>query len=114
VQLDLGGRRWSSSPSDSAPIGSTSSAIGRRTWITLTLLPFQPFECLPDFLASTDVLLVLLEADAGRFSVPSKILSYLCETRPVLGAVPSGNAATRTLTQRTAGVVVAHRTVANW
>ena len=75
----------------------------------LTLLPFQPFECLPDVLASADVLLVLLEADAGRFSVPSKILSYLCAARPVLGAMPSGNAATRTLTQRTAaGVVVAH------
>ncbi len=57
------------------------------------LLPFQPFEDLPDVLASGDALIALLEPDAGEFSVPSKVLTYLCAGRAVLGLMPSANAA---------------------
>ena len=43
----------------------------------LRVLPFQPFEELPNVLGAADVLIALLEGDAGEFSVPSKVLSYL-------------------------------------
>lgn len=64
-----------------------------RLGVSLTLLPFQPYERLPEVLGTGDVLVVLLEQDAGAFSVPSKTLSYLCAGRPVLGLVPAENLA---------------------
>jgi glycosyltransferase involved in cell wall biosynthesis len=57
------------------------------------MLPFQPYDRLPEVLGAADLLLVLLEADAGAFSVPSKTLSYLCAGRPILGFVPAENLA---------------------
>ena len=66
-----------------------------RLGVPLTLLPFQPYERLPEVLASGDVLVVLLEQDAGAFSVPSKTLTYLCAGRPVLGLMPEENLASR-------------------
>ena len=72
----------------------------------LTLLPFQPYERLPEVLGSADVLVVLLEQDAGEFSVPSKTLSYLCAGRPVLGLMPAENLAA-TLVAEADGCVLA-------
>jgi colanic acid biosynthesis glycosyl transferase WcaI len=68
-------------------------AEAERLDVPLTLLPFQPYEQLPEVLGSGDVLVVLLEQDAGAFSVPSKTLSYLCAGRPILGLMPSENLA---------------------
>lgn len=67
--------------------------------VDLTLLPFQPYDRLPEVLGSGDVLVVLLAADAGEFSVPSKTLSYLCAGRPVLGLMPADNLAAQLLRQ---------------
>ncbi|WP_203336323.1 glycosyltransferase family 4 protein [Nocardioides limicola] len=64
-----------------------------RLAVPVTLLPFQPYERLPEVLGSGDVLVVLLEKSAGAFSVPSKTLSYLCAGRPVLGLMPAENLA---------------------
>jgi glycosyltransferase involved in cell wall biosynthesis len=64
-----------------------------RLGVPLLLLPFQPYERLSEVLGSGDVLVVLLEQDAGAFSVPSKTLSYLCAGRPVLGLMPAENLA---------------------
>lgn len=72
----------------------------------LALLPLQPADRLSDMLASADVLVVLLQADAGVFSVPSKILSYLAAGRPILAAIPADNLAARTIHRAEAGVVV--------
>jgi GDP-D-mannose 3',5'-epimerase len=72
----------------------------------LRVLPYQPYERLPEVLASGDVLLAILEPEAGVFSVPSKILTYLCAGRPVLAAVPGENAAARLLDSAGAGIVV--------
>lgn len=72
----------------------------------LTLLDFQPYECLPDMLASADVLLVLLEPDASRFSVPCKVLNYFCAGRPVLAVVPPDNAVAQMIRSAGAGLVV--------
>ena len=68
-------------------------AAAARLGVPLTLLPFQPYADLPDVLASGDLLVVLLEQDAGEFSVPSKTLSYLAAGRPVLGLMPPENLA---------------------
>jgi glycosyltransferase involved in cell wall biosynthesis len=67
--------------------------------VDLTLLPFQPYERLPEVLGTGDVLVVLLASDAGAFSVPSKTLSYLCAGRPVLGLMPADNLAAHLLRQ---------------
>jgi glycosyltransferase involved in cell wall biosynthesis len=72
----------------------------------LTLLPFQDYVDLPDMLGSGDVLLVLLEPDAGVFSVPSKVLTYHCAGRPILGALPHDNLAARTIVGNGSGLVV--------
>ncbi|MGN6723721.1 MAG: glycosyltransferase family 4 protein [Marmoricola sp.] len=71
----------------------------RRLDVDLVLLPFQPYERLSEVLGSADVLVVLLEKDAGVFSVPSKTLSYLCAGRPVLGMMPSENLAAALVSQ---------------
>ena len=72
----------------------------------LVFLPLQPIEIFPDMLGAADVLIALLEADAGEFSVPSKILSYLCAGRPTLLSAPSGNLASRVIEQAGAGLCV--------
>lgn len=72
----------------------------------LKLLPFQPFDRYPEVIASADVLVALLEPSAGQFSVPSKVLSYLCAGRAVLGAIPPQNLAARTVERAGAGLVV--------
>ena len=73
---------------------------------TLTVLPFQSYERLPDTLGSADVLLAILEPDAGVYSVPSKILSYHCAGRAIVAALPAENLAARTIERAASGVVV--------
>ncbi len=73
----------------------------------LTFLSLQPIELFPSMLGAADVLVALLEADAGEFSVPSKVLSYLCAGRPTLLSAPAGNLASRIIEQAGAGLCVA-------
>ncbi|MCP3873869.1 MAG: glycosyltransferase family 4 protein [Desulfobacteraceae bacterium] len=72
----------------------------------LILFPFQPFRDLPDVLATGDVLLAILEPDAGVFAVPSKVLTCLCAQRPLLLAVPPENLASVIVTDSRAGFAV--------
>lgn len=71
----------------------------------LRTFPLQPFDRFSDLLGSSDVLLALLENDAGDFSVPSKILSYLCAGRAILLSAPSSNLASRVIANARAGLV---------
>lgn len=71
----------------------------------LTLLPFQPYEALPDMLGAGDVAIALLEPEAGVFSVPSKVLSYFSAGRPILAAMPRQNLAARLIEREQAGLV---------
>ncbi len=75
----------------------------------LLLLPYQTFAELPAVLATGDVLVGILEEDAGVFSVPSKTLSYLCAARPLLLAVPQENLAARITREQGAGITVQPR-----
>ena len=72
----------------------------------LILLGYQPFEQLPKVLASGDILTGVLEEDAGVFSVPSKVLTYLCAKKPILLAVPEVNLAARIIREEEAGLTV--------
>jgi colanic acid biosynthesis glycosyl transferase WcaI len=92
-----------------------SQGLGRE-WLeeraatapNLTLLDYQPYEQLPNMLATADVLVVVLEKDASRYSVPSKVLNYFCAGRPVLGVLPGDNAVARAIETSSAGLVVDH------
>jgi glycosyltransferase involved in cell wall biosynthesis len=70
------------------------------------VLPYQRIEDLPAVLATGDVLISVLEESAGIFSVPSKVLSYLCAGRANLMAVPSVNLAARIVREIQAGITV--------
>lgn len=71
----------------------------------LVLLDFQPYDALPLVLASADVLAVILEPDAGAYSVPSKVLTYLCAGRPLLAALPASNLAARVIEKSGSGLI---------
>ncbi len=72
----------------------------------LVLLPFQPFEDLPDVLGAADVVVTLLEPDAGTFSCPSKVLTYLCAGRAQVGAIPADNRAAKVIRESGGGITV--------
>ena len=58
------------------------AAIAEDAEPALVLLPFQPYEVLSEVLASADVLLAILEPEAGAFSVPSKSSATTAPARP--------------------------------
>ena len=72
----------------------------------LEVLPLQPFEQLPQMLASADVLVAILQPDAAGFSAPSKVLTYLAAGKPIVAAIDSENAAAQVIMRARAGVVV--------
>jgi putative colanic acid biosynthesis glycosyltransferase WcaI len=78
----------------------------RRSLSNVVMMRFQPFDDLAAMLASADVLIGVLGRDAGVFSVPSKVLTYLCAQRPLFLSVPAENLAARIVTDVGAGVVV--------
>ncbi|HBG73902.1 MAG: hypothetical protein A2X25_03255 [Chloroflexi bacterium GWB2_49_20] len=71
----------------------------------LVVLPFQPNEVYAQVLGTADVLVSILNEDAGVYSVPSKVLTYLCAGRPLLLSIPFENAASRMVIQAEAGLV---------
>lgn len=72
----------------------------------VVLMDYIPWDVVPDMLGAADVLLVLLEHDAGTFSVPSKVLTYLAAGRPIVSAMPAENLASLTIAAAGAGRVV--------
>ncbi|ALG67294.1 glycosyltransferase family 4 protein [Beggiatoa leptomitoformis] len=72
----------------------------------LKILPFQPFEQMSAVLSSADVLMAILEPDAAIYSVPSKILSYVCIGKPLLVAVPDNNLGAKIVNQSHCGKTV--------
>jgi len=89
-----------------------SEGLG-RAWLerqpprrNLVLMDFQSYSEMSEVLGAADVLLAVIEKDAGVFAVPSKVLSYFCAARPVLLAAPETNLAARTLLRANAGFTV--------
>jgi glycosyltransferase involved in cell wall biosynthesis len=81
----------------------------RRSLSNLTVLPFQPFETFSEVLATADVLLAMIEPDAATYSVPSKVLSYLCAGRPIVLSADELNLSARTVRRANAGKVISPR-----
>ena len=71
----------------------------------LHVLPFQDRRRLPQVLGTADVLVAMLESSAGSFSVPSKVLSYLCAGRPIVASVPEHNDVAKLLQETVSGLV---------
>jgi glycosyltransferase involved in cell wall biosynthesis len=88
-------------------IGAEWLAARGRDEPGLLLLPFQPHARFSEVLAAADVLVAILEADAGVFSVPSKILAYLCAGRPLLLSIPPDNLAARIVARSDGGLAIA-------
>ncbi|MGI4749987.1 MAG: glycosyltransferase family 4 protein [Janthinobacterium lividum] len=70
----------------------------------LIILPYQDYNHLSSVLSSADILLSILEKDAALFSVPSKVLTYLCAAKPLLLSVPSTNLSAKIVIQAEAGL----------
>ena len=60
---------------------------------TLQVLPYVPFDDVPDLMGSADVLTAVLSEDAAKYSVSSKVLAYACAERPISAAIPKDNRA---------------------
>ncbi len=71
----------------------------------LLLIRQQPYNKLADVLASADILIATLELEAGIFSVPSKIMSYLCAGRALLLSAPIENLASRIIKESECGII---------
>ena len=71
----------------------------------LLLLDYQPYPDLPEVMGSADLLVAILEPDASRYSVPSKVLTYLCAERAIVGFLPADNSIGQLLESEGAGVV---------
>lgn len=78
----------------------------KKSLENLKILPLQPFDVFPQVLASATILVAVIEREAGEFSVPSKILSYLCAGRPIVLAAPKENLASKIVSDTGAGLVV--------
>ncbi|MCP8890318.1 glycosyltransferase family 4 protein [Sphingomonas faeni] len=69
----------------------------------LSIHPWVSFADLPKMLSGADILVAIIEPDAGIYSVPSKVLTYLGIGRPVLASVPLNNLAARLIKNNQAG-----------
>lgn len=105
-------RSLAGQPADPAVV-VVSEGLGAR-WLAahgtpadpIRVLPYQPEDRLPETLATADVLVLLLGADASRYSLPSKFYTYACAGRPVLAVVPAGSEIARLVDEAGCGLVV--------
>lgn len=72
----------------------------------LLLLPFQDFRDMSQVLGAADILLAILENDAGTYSVPSKVLTYLCAKKPIVLAMPPDNLSAAIVLDNKAGYCI--------
>ena len=72
----------------------------------LVVIDYQPFERLPEVLATADLHLVPLRTGLGDMSVPSKIYSVFGAGRPVIASVDPGTEIERIVVESEGGVVV--------
>ena len=71
--------------------------------LNIKMLPLQPYKKMSDILNSADVLLGILSKDASKFSVPSKILNYLCAGKPIILSAPKDNLAATIISESKSG-----------
>jgi glycosyltransferase involved in cell wall biosynthesis len=91
--------------SEGANVSALQKEAEARGLRSIEFYPFQPYEDFPSVLATSSVLIAILDDEAGVFSVPSKVLSYLCAGRPILLCAPPENFASRVVLEAEAGFV---------
>lgn len=91
--------------SQGAAARSVAAKAAERGLANVSVRDWLDFADLPKALAGADLLAVLLEPDAGAYSVPSKVLTYMCVGRPVVGSIAADNLAARIITRAGAGIV---------
>ena len=67
------------------------------------LFPIQPFDKINEILSSADICLSILNKDASKFSVPSKILNYLCAGKTILLCAPKNNLSSKIIDESNSG-----------
>jgi colanic acid biosynthesis glycosyl transferase WcaI len=72
----------------------------------LLVLPYQDYDIFPKVLGGSDILLSILEENASLFSVPSKVLTYLCAQKAILLSVPLDNLSAKIVTNSKSGYCV--------
>ncbi|PZX64382.1 glycosyltransferase family 4 protein [Hydrotalea sandarakina] len=72
----------------------------------LIILPYQNFHDFSYVLGVSDILVAVLENEAGLFSVPSKVLSYLCSQKPIILSAPLENLSSKIVINSGAGFCV--------
>lgn len=88
------------------PVVNALAAQAREQGVrNFTVAPWVPFKDLPLMLSAADIFVALIEAEAGVYSVPSKVLTYLTIGRAILASVPRVNLAARLLESAGAGLV---------
>jgi len=81
-------------------------AAAERRIVNLRFLPFQPEERLNEMQAAADTGLVTLLAEAGRTSMPSKVLAYMAAGRAVIASVSDDCDTARLVREDQCGIVV--------
>lgn len=91
--------------SEGAPASGLAQEAKEKGVANLSVHPWVPFADLPKMLSGADVFVAMIEEEAGVYSVPSKILTYLAVGRPILACVPRENLAARMIENNDAGRV---------
>lgn len=88
--------------------GAVAESLARKAAAegvtNLRVKPWVPFADLTDVLGNADILVAMIEEEAGAFCVPSKVLTYFGCGRPVLASVPRNNLARRLIERADAGL----------
>jgi colanic acid biosynthesis glycosyl transferase WcaI len=72
----------------------------------ILFMPFQPREQLSRVFGAADVALLTTRSDYGDASVPSKLISYMAASRPVICAAAEQSTVARTVVDSGSGIVV--------
>ena len=72
--------------------GESEALVRERGLANVRFLPFQPIDRYPTLVAAADCCLVTLQASVATPVVPSKIVGILGLSRPIVAALPEGDA----------------------
>ncbi len=72
----------------------------------LIILPYQDYSELSNVLAASDILLSILEESAAMYSVPSKVLTYLCAQKPIVLSISKKNLSAQIVKESQSGYCV--------
>jgi len=72
----------------------------------IELRDFLPIGDLAKLFQEASVLLAVLEPEASKYSVPSKIMSYLSSGKPIVASIDPNNASAIILNEARAGIIV--------